>query len=79
MREHEAAVSRLQAENDRLQKRIDAMYVDKLDGRVDAGFLHHPGIRRSRAGTPTRRDQGQHLLPRQCVAHAVTDRKLGMR
>ncbi len=33
--EHEAAISRLQAEYDRLQNRIHAMYVDKLDGRID--------------------------------------------
>jgi hypothetical protein len=38
-REHEAAIGRLQAEYNRLQARIDAMYVDKLDGRIDAGFF----------------------------------------
>ena len=37
--EHEEAIERLQAEYDRLQKRIDAMYVDKLDGQVDAAFF----------------------------------------
>ena len=30
---------RLRAEYDRLQRRIDAMYVDKLDGRVDVAFF----------------------------------------
>ena len=35
-REHEEAIERLQAEHNRLSDRIDAMYVDKLDGRVDA-------------------------------------------
>ncbi len=34
--EHEAAISRLQAEYERLQKRIHAAYVDKLDGIIDA-------------------------------------------
>ena len=29
----------LRAEFDRLQKRLDAMYVDKLDGRVDAALF----------------------------------------
>ena len=36
---HEEAIRRLQAEYDRLQHRIDAMYVDKLDGRIDAAFF----------------------------------------
>jgi site-specific DNA recombinase len=35
---HDDAVSRLQAEYTRLQHRIDAMFVDKLDGRVNAEF-----------------------------------------
>lgn len=36
--EHEQAIERLQVEDRRLQARLDAMYVDKLDGRVDAAF-----------------------------------------
>ena len=35
---HEEAIERLQAEYNRLQKRLETMYVDKLDGRVDADF-----------------------------------------
>jgi site-specific DNA recombinase len=38
-REHEDAIKRLQAEYDRLQNRIHAMYVDKLDGKVDGVFF----------------------------------------
>jgi site-specific DNA recombinase len=38
-REHEAAIGWLLAEHKRLQARLDAMYVDKLDGHVDAGFF----------------------------------------
>ena len=38
-REHEAAIERLQAEHRRLQARVDAMYLDKLDGRIDAAFF----------------------------------------
>jgi site-specific DNA recombinase len=38
-REQEEAIARLRAEFDRLQRRLDAMYVDKLDGRVDAAFF----------------------------------------
>jgi site-specific DNA recombinase len=37
-KEHEAAVARLQAEHDRLQQRLQAMYIDKLDGRIDHSF-----------------------------------------
>ena len=37
--EQEEAIARLRAEYDRLQRRLDAMYVDKLDGRVDAAFF----------------------------------------
>jgi hypothetical protein len=38
-REQEEAIARLRAEYDQLQRRLDAMYVDKLDGRVDAAFF----------------------------------------
>jgi hypothetical protein len=38
-REHEAAIGRLRAEYDRLQSRRHAMYVDKLDGKVDVAFF----------------------------------------
>ena len=36
---HDAAIARLHAEYNRLQTRIDAMYVDKLDGRIEAVFF----------------------------------------
>lgn len=36
--EHDAAITRLQAECERLRHRIHAMYIDKLDGRVDRSF-----------------------------------------
>jgi DNA invertase Pin-like site-specific DNA recombinase len=38
-REHEAAIGRLRAKYDRLQTRMHAMYVDKLDGKVDGAFF----------------------------------------
>src|SRR3954469_4135543 len=38
-REREEAIKRFRTEYDRLQNRINAMYVDKLDGRVDAAFF----------------------------------------
>jgi site-specific DNA recombinase len=37
-REHEVAIKRLEAEAGRLNDRIHAMYVDKLDGIVDTAF-----------------------------------------
>jgi hypothetical protein len=37
--EHQAAIERLRAEHKRLSDRINAMYVDKLDGRVDTVFF----------------------------------------
>jgi site-specific DNA recombinase len=37
-KEHESAIARLQAECNRIQNRIHAMYVDKLDGRIDRSF-----------------------------------------
>jgi site-specific DNA recombinase len=38
-REHEEAIRRHQAEYKRLQDRINAMYVDKLDGLVESAFF----------------------------------------
>jgi hypothetical protein len=35
---HEEAIARLRAEQRRLQDRLDAMYVDKLDGKIDQAF-----------------------------------------
>jgi hypothetical protein len=36
---HEEAVARLQVEYQRLQARLDAMYIDKLDGKIDEAFF----------------------------------------
>ncbi len=38
-RDHEEAIKRLQGEHKRLGDRINAMYLDKLDGRVDSAFF----------------------------------------
>jgi hypothetical protein len=38
-REHQEAVTRLHAEYDRLQNRLHAIYIDKLDGRIDNYFF----------------------------------------
>jgi len=37
--ERDEAVARLQANYDQIQTRLDAMYLDKLDGRIDAPFF----------------------------------------
>ena len=49
-RYHGEAITRLQAEYQRLQGRLDGMYVDKLDGRVALEFFE----RRRPSGGPTR-------------------------
>jgi site-specific DNA recombinase len=36
---HEAAVSRLKADHQRLLNRLEALYEDKLDGRIDVAFF----------------------------------------
>lgn len=36
---HDEAIARLQREHRRIQDRIDAMYLDKLDGRIDTNFF----------------------------------------
>ncbi len=38
-REHEEAIDRLTAEHKRLQNRIDAMYIDMLDGKIGGDFF----------------------------------------
>ena len=35
---HDEALARLSAEHDQLQKRLDQMYVDKLDGKISVSF-----------------------------------------
>jgi site-specific DNA recombinase len=73
--EHEAAIGRLQAEYNRLQGRIDIMYVDKLDGRIDAGFFDRMAaqwrdeqarclqdIERHQNANQSYLDEGIHLL-----------------
>lgn len=52
--DQEAAIARHQADYDRLQARIHSMYVDKLDGRIDAAFF-------DRMSADWRREQDQCL------------------
>lgn len=64
-REHEAAIARLQAEYDRLRNRTHAMYVDKLDGRIDGAFY---------AQMSETWQQEQDKLMREITRHQAADR-----
>jgi len=74
-REHEEAIRRHQAEYRRLDERIHAMYVDKLDGLVDTAFFERMStqwreeqnrclreIERLRAADRSYMDEGVQLL-----------------
>lgn len=69
---------------DRLQKRIDAMYVDKLDGRIDEGFYKRMraqwrdeqdrcerDIERHRTADDSYMDQGSQILNLAQNAHRL--------
>jgi site-specific DNA recombinase len=60
---HEA-VARLQIQHDTLQGRIEAMYVDRLDGRIDTAFF-------DRKASEWRNEQGR--LTREIQAHRESD------
>jgi site-specific DNA recombinase len=60
-REQEEAIARLRAEYDRLQRRLDAMYVDKLDRRVDAAFFDKMAAEWRAEQTRCQREIDRHL------------------
>ena len=62
---HDEAISKLQAEHRRLQDRIDAMYMDKLDGRIDNDFF-------DRKAGEFRSEQGR--IMRDVTAHQNANR-----
>ena len=64
-RDHEQAIARLRAEHDRLQSRIHAMYVDRLDGRIDGEFF-------DRMSTQWRAEQDRCL--QDIERHSAADR-----
>jgi DNA invertase Pin-like site-specific DNA recombinase len=79
---HEDAIARLQREHQRVQDRIEAMYVDKLDGRIDSEFYDRKAtefraeqarimgdIEGHRAAMQGYIDQGDHL--RELAARAA--------
>jgi site-specific DNA recombinase len=59
-REHEGAIQRLQTEHRRLQNRLDVMYVDKLDGRIDAAFYERMSRSWREEQARCLREIGQH-------------------
>jgi site-specific DNA recombinase len=81
---HDEAISRLQAEQAVLQNRLDAMYVDKLDGRVSVAFFDRraaewraeqeriqEGIQQHQQANRTYLDAGIRLLELAARAHEV--------
>lgn len=63
-KEHAEALKRLQTEYDRIQSRIQAMYVDKLDGKIETGMFEQ-------LSTDWRKQQDKCL--RQIQRHQAAD------
>ena len=61
---HRAAMTRLQGEYDKLQRRIDAAYEDRLDGRIDPVFF-------DRKAREWRQEQGR--IRRDIARHEAAD------
>jgi hypothetical protein len=59
-REHEEAIKRHQAEYKRLDDRIHAMYVDKLDGLIETGFFEKMSNRWREEQTRCQREIDRH-------------------
>jgi hypothetical protein len=62
--DHEEAIRRLQAEHKRIGDRINAMYLDKLDGRVDSAFF-------DKMSAQWREDQNRYL--REIARHEAAE------
>lgn len=63
-RENAEAIARLEKERNRLQRRIDAIYIDKLDGKISEDFF-------DRMRTPWRDEQ--HRCAREIECHQLAD------
>lgn len=57
---HDEAIAKLQREHRRLQDRIDAMYEDKLDGRIGSAFFDAKAAEMRTAQAATMRDLEAH-------------------
>ena len=62
---HDEAISRLQTEDRRLQNRIDAMYLDNLDRRVDPSMFHSKSVEWSAEQDRFLRDVATHPFANQ--------------
>lgn len=87
-REHAEAIARLEKERNRLQQRIDAMYIDKLDGRVSEEFYDRmraqwrdeqarcaSDIERHESADDTYMDEGVELLKLAKDAHRLFEKQ----
>jgi site-specific DNA recombinase len=71
-REREEAIERFQAEYKRLQHRLDVMYVDKLDGKVDATFYERMSTSWREAQIRCLREIEQHQnASKSCMVEGV--------
>ncbi len=90
-REHEEALAKLHSESDRLQKRLEAAYIDKLDGAVDEDFYHRMSaqwrdeldrcqrdLTRRQEASNSYMDEGIALLRLARAAHSLFDNYSGM-
>lgn len=60
-RDHEEALARLRAETDRLRNRLEAVYVDKLDGTVTDDFYRRMSLQWRDELDRCQRDMARHL------------------
>jgi site-specific DNA recombinase len=64
-RDHQEAIERLRTEHKRLGDRINAMYVDKLDGRVDLAFFDRMSAEGREEQNRCRREIERHEVAEQ--------------
>lgn len=69
-REHKKAIDRLTAEHKRLQSRIDAMYIDKLDGMVSGDFFDRMASQWRAEQTRCLRDMERHQQAEQSYVNS---------
>jgi hypothetical protein len=72
-REDELAIARLEHDHRRLQDRIEAMYADKLDGRVDAEFFDRKAAEFRAEQERVRCDIEEHRAARADVGPDLSD------
>jgi site-specific DNA recombinase len=79
-RYHEEAITRLQGEYTRLQNRIEAMYMDKFDGRVDTAFLDRKAAEwRAELSRPVHAIEEHHAEDQMYLEEGIRLLELGRR